>query len=71
MARKLKQSRARKRGFPVTIYFTHAEESVVDEIQALVEYGKLKTTKGQPFASFSEFIREAMNEKLIRSKADG
>ena len=66
----LKQSRARKRGFPLTVYFTQADEPTVDQIQTLVSHKRLKNTKRIPFKSFSEFIREAMHEKLQRDKTD-
>ena len=60
----------RKQGLRVTCYFTDADEDTVDSIMDAIEEGRLKNADGRPYKSFSEFIRQAMYDKLERSRCD-
>ena len=60
----------RKQGVRVTIYFTDADEDMVDGIVDDIEEGRLKDPDGKPYKSFSDFVRKAVRNQLERSSSN-
>ena len=64
------QLRERRSGWGKTIYFKHGDERLVRQIEMDIAGRELLNAKGNPFESFSDFAREAINEKAAEGRKE-